>query len=133
MTVKGRKCPFSSLSLFSLLNICMSRTGLRPHTWKVQGEVPHRQYCCWLQMRAQAQYRGEQFLLTFEDFQRLWQQHWDCRGRGSTDYCLTREDPEGAWDIENTRCVERGEHLRRQRLFKSKSRRLANENRKIHT
>lgn len=113
----------------------MSRTGIRPHTWKVQGDIPHRQYCCWLQMRAQAMYRGEEFLLTFEDFQRVWAGKWDSRGRGSDDYCLTREDPEGVWDSTNTVCVKRGEHLRRQRMFKKqkKSRRLANESNQIHT
>ena len=111
----------------------MSRSGIRPHTWKVQGEIPHRQYCAWLQMRAQAMYRGEEFLLTFEDFQSVWAGRWHSRGRGSTDYCLTREDPEGAWDRDNTQCVERGQHLRRQRQLQNQSRRMANENRKIHT
>lgn len=96
----------------------MSRTGLRPHTWKVQGKIPHEQYCAWLQMRAQANYRQEEFNLTFEEFQTLWKDHWDMKGRGSDQYCLTREDPDGAWDAKNTSCILRIEHLRRQKLYK---------------
>jgi hypothetical protein len=96
----------------------MPRTGTRPHVWKVQGEIPHQQYCAWLQARAQANYRRECFQLTFEQFQRLWQKHWHQKGRGSDDYCLTREDPKGPWDIDNAICIPRVEHLRRQRLFK---------------
>jgi len=96
----------------------MPRSGLRPHTWKVQGEIPHKQYCAFLQMRAQANFRKEVFALTFEDFQNLWGEYWYRKGRGSGDYCLTREDPDGDWCIGNVTCMPRVEHLRRQRLFK---------------
>ncbi len=96
----------------------MPRQGPRPHVWKVQGEIPHKQYCAFLQMRAQANFRGESFRLTFEDFQNLWQEHWHLKGRGSEAYCLTREDPEGAWEMANVNCIPRIEHLRRQRLYK---------------
>lgn len=96
----------------------MPRTGTRPHCWKVQGELPHAQYLAFLQMRAQANYRKESFELTFEDFQRLWSTHWDQKGRGRDHYCLTREDPKGAWDTSNTVCLLRVEHLRRQKLYK---------------
>lgn len=96
----------------------MPRTGLRPHCWKVQGEIPHAQHLAWMQMRAQANYRGEEFNLTLEEFQYLWRDHWDMKGRGSDQYCLTREDPDGPWDINNTQCIVRLEHLRRQKLYK---------------
>ena len=69
-------------------------------------------------MKAQAMYRREIWLLSFEDFQRLWQGRWDQRGRGAEEFCLTREDPEGAWEPSNIVCVERREHLRRQGLYK---------------
>lgn len=105
-------------SLFSLLNKCMSRSGPRPHCWKVQGELNHSQYLAFLQMRAQASYRKETFNLTFEDFQLLWKDRWDMKGRGSDNYCLTRQDPEGAWDLSNVHCILRLEHLRRQKLYK---------------
>ena len=96
----------------------MSRTGPRPHVWKVQGDIPHKQYLAFLQMRAQANYRKEEFNLSFEEFQAVWRDKWDMKGRGVDDYCLTREDPEGPWDIKNVICLLRVDHLRRQKLFK---------------
>lgn len=96
----------------------MSRSGPRPHTWKVQGEQNHQQYRAWMQSKAQANFRKEIFLLTFEDFQQLWLGRWDQKGRGRYDFCLTREDPDGAWELSNVECIPRIDHLRRQ---KSKS------------
>lgn len=98
----------------------MSKKGPRPHLWKVQGEIPHQQYLVWLQMRAQANYRKEVFALSFEDFQRLWLGRWEQKGRASGDYCLTRDDPDGAWIIGNVQCLTRAEHLRRQKYYKAR-------------
>lgn len=95
------------------------RKGPRPHTWKVQGEIPHQQYCCWLQMKAQASFRKEEFLITFEDYQELWQGFWERKGRSSEDYCLTRLDPEGSWEKGNVECMPRRQHLKRQKEFKT--------------
>lgn len=99
----------------------MSRSGPRPHVWKVQGAVPHAQHLAWLQMKAQANYRKEEFNLTLEDFQELWKDRWDMKGRANDQYCLSRLDPEKAWDKENTRCIVRLEHLQRQRMYKTES------------
>lgn len=98
------------------------KTERRPYLWKVQGEIPHQQYLCWLQMRAQASYRKESFELTFEQYQQLWQGKWDQKGRGTDQYCLTRDDPDGPWTTDNTRCIKRVEHLRRQKLLKERKR-----------
>jgi len=92
-----------------------SKPGPRPHTWKVQGEIPHQQYCAWLQMKAQASYRKETFELTFEDFQTVWQGKWERKGRGINDYCLTRSNPESSWHIDNVICLPRAEHFKIQR------------------
>lgn len=97
----------------------MPKSGPRPHCWKVQGELNHEQYIAWLRMKAQAQFRKEPWALSFEEFQGIWHSHWDLRGRGSKDYCLTRVDPEGSWSKDNTACMMRCEHLRRQRLYRS--------------
>lgn len=99
----------------------MPRQGPRPHVWRVQGELNHEQYCAWLQARAQAQYRKEIFELTFEDFQLLWAGKWDQKGRGANNYCLTRKDPRLPWNIDNSICMNRKDHLRRQRLFKKEN------------
>lgn len=91
----------------------MPRSGPRPHVWKVQGEVAHAQYCCWLKMKAQADFRGEPWELSFEDYQRAWQGHWHLKGRGILAYCLTREDPDLGWHLDNVVCIPRQEHFRR--------------------
>ena len=93
----------------------MSRQGPRPHVWKVPGKVPHDQYTAYMKMKAQANFRGEIFAITFEEFQRLWLGFWDQRGRGINNYCLTRTDPEGAWIWGNIECMPRLEHFQRQK------------------
>jgi hypothetical protein len=99
----------------------MPRTGLRPHVWKYQGQENHDQHIAWLRMRAQAQYRGETFALSMEEFQRLWLGNWHRRGRAVTDLCLTREDPNGAWIWGNVLCIPRIDHLRRKREWTIKN------------
>lgn len=110
----------------------MSRSGPRPHVWKVQGEIPHKQYLAYLQMRAQANFRREIFALSFDEFQRLWMGYWDRKGRGTDDYCLTREDPDGAWIWGNVVCMPRVEHLRRQKFYKTE-RKNGNKSNKIYS
>lgn len=91
----------------------MSRSGPRPHVWKVQGEVPHKQYLAWLQMKAQASYRDEAWQFSFEDFQQAWLGKWDRKGRAKDDYCLSRRDPDQPWSGDNVECIPRIEHLRK--------------------
>lgn len=98
----------------------MPRKGQRPHTWKIPGQVPHAQYIAWQRAKAQANFRKEHWRISFEEFQTLWQGLWDRRGRGNGDFCLTREDPDGDWAVENVECIPREEHLRRQKLYKSR-------------
>ena len=90
----------------------MPRPGPRPHVWVIKDELQRKKYYCYLQQRAQAQFRNERFELTFDDFQNLWADHWHQRGRHSQDYCLTRIDPEGAWNNDNVHCIPRVEHIR---------------------
>lgn len=93
----------------------MPRSGPRPNSWKVKGEIPHQQHIAWHRMRAQAIYRGEAWDLPFEDFQTLWRDHWHERGRDVSNYCLTRIDDQQAWSLNNCQCVLRIDHLRRHR------------------
>jgi hypothetical protein len=104
--------------LGTTINNTMPRTGIRPHTWKVQGEVPHQQNIAWLRAKAQANYRGEVWLLAFDDFQRLWAGVWQFRGRGSKDYVMTRDDHQGAWVLGNVTVTRRYEYLKRQREYR---------------
>jgi hypothetical protein len=87
-----------------------------PHRW-VSGPDPlkHKQYLTWLQQRNQAQFRGESWDLSFETWLDMWGELWEQRGRGRDQYCMTREDPDGAWDKDNTIVILRKEHLLRHR------------------
>jgi hypothetical protein len=100
------------------INNTMPRTGIRPHTWKVQGEIPHQQNISWLRAQAQARFRNEVWLLDFDDFQRLWAGLWQFRGRGSEDYVMTRDDHQGAWVLGNVSVTRRYEYLKRQREYR---------------
>lgn len=107
--------------LYHSINTYMPKQGIRPHTWKVQGEIPHQQHIAWQRAKAQANFRGELWMLTFEQYQQCWLGQWERRGRASDDVCLVREDPDGAWEPSNVSVIPRIEHLRRQRLYKSRN------------
>jgi hypothetical protein len=104
--------------LSTRINNTMPRTGIRPHTWIIQGDIPHKQYTAWLRSKAQANFRKEVWLLSFEDYQRLWCLHWQFRGRGREDYVMSREDHQGAWVLGNVQVTRRYEYLKRQREYK---------------
>lgn len=86
----------------------------RPHVW-VSGPDPvvHKKYLTWLQQRNQANFRKEEWDLTFEQWCGLWGDLWVQRGRGSDQYCMTREDLDGPWDNKNTIVILRKEQLQR--------------------
>jgi hypothetical protein len=77
-------------------------------------------------MKAQASYRKELWMLTFPEFQQLWLGMWERKGRGIDNYCLTREDPEGAWVMGNVACLPRHEHFRRAGIYKKEKRKNGN-------
>lgn len=110
-TAIGLTMPHFNHGLAMLHKYMMKK--LRPKAWKVQGEIPHKQYGTWLQMRAQANYRGEVFLLSFAEYQQVWLGMWDRRGRGKDDYCLAKIDPEGSWQLGNIEVLPRVVFLQR--------------------
>jgi hypothetical protein len=73
-------------------------------------------------MKAQANYRKELWMLSFPEFQQLWLGHWDQKGRGIDNFCLTREDQRGAWIWGNVICIPRREHLTRSGRYKKEKR-----------
>lgn len=86
-----------------------------PHLW-VSGPDPrrHEQYIAWLRHRAQANYRGEIYSLTFEQWADIWDQDsaWENRGRGCEDLCLSILNPKLGWRSDNVKVVTRLEQLR---------------------
>lgn len=84
-----------------------------PDKW-ITGPDPDRRdkYYAYLKHKAQANFRGEMYLLTWEDWEYLWcEPNWSKRGRRITDLCLTRLDFEGAWSTDNVIVCTRRKHF----------------------
>ena len=96
-----------------------ARGVLRPHQW-ITGPDPfrHKLYWPFQAHQAQAKFRGDEHLLTFEEFFEIWKDHWHLRGRQADCICLTRIDPRGPWSKENCELVTRQEHLIRQGFYR---------------
>lgn len=85
-----------------------------PDRWRSGPDPVRRQkYLQWLQQRNQAQWRGELWELSFDDWLTVWGDQYEQRGRGAEDFCMTREDPDLAWDKTNAIILTRREHYQR--------------------
>jgi hypothetical protein len=67
----------------------------------------------WIRSKCQANFRGELWNLTWEEFCHFWSdlKLWRQRGRAEQDLVLTRYDPEGAWDRDNCCIINRKAQL----------------------
>ena len=68
----------------------------------------------WHRMRAQANYRGEPWELSFDDYREFWptEELWAQRGRSTESLCMTRIDPEGPWSRSNAVVLPRIDQAR---------------------
>lgn len=82
----------------------------------------HEMYYAWQKHRSQANYRKEPYDLSWEDWEKIWQNTtlFLNRGRKPDDMTLTREDPDGAWTLSNCIVITRLEQLRRAMEYKMK-------------
>ena len=71
--------------------------------------LDHKRNRWFVRSRAQAEFRGEQWNLTYEEFCEFWptEEIINRRGRDGDSLCLTRLDPELPWDRTNTCQVTR--------------------------
>jgi hypothetical protein len=93
-----------------------SRVGRKqdPNSWK-HGPDPfvHESYYAYLKHRSQANFRGEEYELTFEDWHSQWtEETFAQRGRAIDSLVLTRVDWEAAWELDNIQVVEKSQHLK---------------------
>lgn len=94
-----------------------SGKGPRPQTWKTGPDpVRHAQYQVWLQKRNQAGWRGEGWLLSFEDFVAIWADQWSRQGRWRDCLQMMRKNYDRPWSRDNVIIVDRAEFHRRQGL-----------------
>jgi hypothetical protein len=94
---------------------------VRPAVWKYgEDQVVHQLHTWSMRARSQAWYRGEEWLLTDQEYIDLWleDEKYKLRGRGVDNYCLTRKDPEGSWSLDNVHVISRLEHYKTCNNFK---------------
>lgn len=93
--------------------------GPRPQVW-VSGPDPvrHAQHIAYGRAKCQAQFRGEGWDLTFEEFEALWQDRWHLRGRIKDSLCMSRLDYDLPWSITNCDIITRAEHNKRQTAWR---------------
>lgn len=83
---------------------------LRPGRWATGPDpVKHMMYMPFLRARAQAKFRSETWLLTFDDYFQLWNGKWDRRGHKGDNLCMTRHDIDAAWTVANTFLITRSD------------------------
>ncbi len=91
--------------------------GPRPDKW-VTGPDPveHRKYRTFIQQKNQAQWRGEGWSISFDEWKLLWDisGQWENRGRARSCYCMTRRDHLMPWSIDNVVIITREQHSRQQ-------------------
>lgn len=69
-------------------------------------------YYAFLKHRSQARYRGEDYTLTWEDWDSIWcDSSWANRGRAMTNFVLGRIDWSEGWHANNVRVMNRKEHF----------------------
>lgn len=93
---------------------------VNPDTW-ISGPDPlaHDKYYAWLKHRSQARYRGEQYELSWDDWNSLWSnEDFAKRGRKNTDLCLARINQTESWNYANCHVVTRKDHLKRNGEFR---------------
>ena len=94
----------------------------RPHVW-ISGpdEYRHMKFIAWGRHKSQALFRGEDYQMSFEDFETAWADQFHLRGRSADSLILVRKDDEKAWHLDNVELIDRRLHLRRE----GRKRRLA--------
>lgn len=91
------------------------RPNTQPQRWCTGPDLrTHVQYRAWVQQRNQAVYREEPWTVTFEQYQDLWRDHWEQRGRTSSSYMLTRINSDLPWQLDNCCVITRQQHGQRQ-------------------
>lgn len=95
-----------------------------PELW-ISGPDPieHDKYYAWQKHKAQAKHRGEDYSLTWPEWQQLWPHDLFLRrGRGGQDLCISLVDLSEGWHIWNVVICTRQEHLQRAKEYRDRSR-----------
>jgi len=85
----------------------------RPNAWVYRDSFDHARHFAWHRSRAQANFRGEAWELSPEEFFELWStpELWSQRGRRPEHLVLTRYDWEKPWSRSNCCIITRYNQL----------------------
>ncbi len=109
-----------------------SPPGPRPNMVKYPGiQAVYRLQ--WSRMKAQANYRGEVWDITWEEYQNLWEGRWHLRGVHKGSLGMSRRDWQGPWTLDNVEICLREQHWHRQRQAQLGSKHKKKENGKDDT
>lgn len=94
-----------------------------PNKWVTGPDLLVREkYYAYLKHRAQAKHRSEDYSLTWENWQELWNDKtWNCRGRGGDCLILGRVDWSAGWHPHNVKIMTRKEHFNIRRNQRDRS------------
>ncbi len=87
-----------------------------PDSWLCGPDpVDHKLYYDCQRARAQANFRGEGWMITEEEYIRLWRENdrYKLKGRSTGSLCLTRIDIEKPWTMDNVEILQRVKHFRK--------------------
>lgn len=92
------------------------KKGLYPNSWYSGPDpVDHKLYIDCQRARAQANFRGEGWSITEQEYIALWRENdsYKSKGRGTGCLCLVRIDLEKPWTLDNVVILERVKHFRK--------------------
>jgi hypothetical protein len=94
-----------------------------PSCW-ITGPDPLRreQYYAFLKHRSQAQYRGEDYSLTWELWEQLWKDRWERRGKLADNFVMGRVDWGQGWHLDNVEIMTRREHFGIRKVYNAQRR-----------
>ena len=87
-----------------------------PHIWKSGPDpVVHQLWLDCQRSRAQAKYRGQEWLITEQEYVDLWMKddRYKFKGRNRENICMTRIDKTKPWQVSNVVFENRAEHYRK--------------------
>lgn len=77
----------------------------------------------WMKHKAQANYRGEEYSLTIDEWMSLWtDEAFLQRGRDKDSLCLTQINIGEGWHLDNVEIVPRADYLKRAREYRANKR-----------
>lgn len=77
------------------------KPGEKPWLWSIKDPIQREYYYAYIQQKNQANFRNEQYELSFEQYLTIWGENINNRGRRKGQWSMTRYDSTQPWKIGN--------------------------------